>query len=118
MLIATTMNAAAKVVLSAPTASGFERDVQKPSVPAFFVSQRSAASGRRTMTKRYVMTAPSERAVVALPRAVILRDFRTNSAAILRDFRSNSAAILRDFRTNSAAIALTGRSSNGLFDLD
>jgi len=72
-LIATTMNAAAKVVLSAATASGLERAAQSPCVPAFFVSQMSAAIGRRTMTSRYVETKPSERAVVALPPASMLR---------------------------------------------
>jgi hypothetical protein len=68
------MNAAAKVVFSAPTASGFERACQKPWPPAFFASQRSAAIGRRTMTSRYVETAPSARAVVALPLEPILRE--------------------------------------------
>jgi hypothetical protein len=51
-LIATTMNAAPKVVLSAPTASGLESASRNPCVPAFFDSQRSAAIGRKTMTSR------------------------------------------------------------------
>jgi hypothetical protein len=60
--------------LSAPTASGVESACQKLSPPAFFASQRSAEIGRRTMTSRYVETAPSARAVVALPPAPIPRD--------------------------------------------
>jgi hypothetical protein len=51
-LIRTTMKAAAKVSLSAPTASGFEIACQKPCAPAFFASQTTAAIGRTTMTSR------------------------------------------------------------------
>jgi hypothetical protein len=63
-----------KLTLSAPNASGVERLCQKPCAPAFFASHRRAAIGRRTMTSRYVETAPSARAVVALPPAPIPRD--------------------------------------------
>jgi hypothetical protein len=61
------------VTSSAPTASGLETACQKPCAPAFFASQSSAAMGRRTTTSRTVETAPSERPVVTLPPAPVLR---------------------------------------------
>jgi hypothetical protein len=63
-----------KLTLSASTASGLERACRKLSDPAFFASQRSAEIGRKTMTSRYVETAPSARAVEAPPPAPILRE--------------------------------------------
>src|SRR5947209_5642834 len=93
--IAVTTSAATKVVSIAEVASGLETACQNPSPPAFFASQRSAARGRRTTIRRNVEMTPSERAVVALPPASILR----------LPFAAG------------AARALTGGSSNCLLDL-
>src|SRR5690348_9827500 len=92
----TTTNAVPKVSFSADWASGLETICQNACSPPLCDSQRSAAIGRTTITSRYVVITPTDRAVLPRPPAAIRR--------------AGAAA--------GAATALMGRASHGALDPD
>ena len=61
-----------RVSLRAATASGLETTSQKPRAPSFVDSKTSAAIGRATISDRYVVVRPRERAVEALSPCILI----------------------------------------------
>src|SRR6476646_5358426 len=97
-LTAATSSAAPRLSFRAATACGSVTTVQNWCSPSCREAQMSAAIGNSTITDRYAVVKPSERAVVApsLGRRAVRRRAAAGACAVLARGRASDAALDRD----------------------